>query len=100
MFIVMKLITVHFFPTSYYFVPLRSKYSPQHPVTKYPQSVVGIGTGYGLDDSGLRVRVPVGSRILFSTSSRPTLGLTQLPIKWVLGALSSRVKRPGREADH
>jgi hypothetical protein len=29
-------------------------------------SVVGIATGYGLDDRGVGVRVPVGSRI-FST---------------------------------
>jgi hypothetical protein len=57
-------------------------------------SVVGIVTGYGLDDRGVGVRVPVGSRI-FSTSSRPTLGSTQPPIQWVSG-----VKRPGREADH
>jgi hypothetical protein len=27
---------------------------------------VGIATGYGLDDRGVGVRVPVGSRILFS----------------------------------
>jgi hypothetical protein len=28
-------------------------------------SVVGIATGYGLDDRGVGVRVPVGSRIFF-----------------------------------
>jgi hypothetical protein len=33
-------------------------------------SVVGIATGYGLDDQGVRVRVPVGSRI-FSSPDRP-----------------------------
>jgi hypothetical protein len=32
---------------------------------------------------------------LFSTSSRPALGSTQPPIKWVPGALSLGVKRPG-----
>jgi hypothetical protein len=37
---------------------------------------------------------------LFSTSARPPLGSTQPPIQWVLGALSSGVKRPAREADH
>jgi hypothetical protein len=37
---------------------------------------------------------------LFSTSSRPALGSTQPPIQWVLGALSTGVNRPGREADH
>jgi hypothetical protein len=33
-------------------------------------STVGIATGYGLDDRGLGVRVPVGSRI-FSSPRRP-----------------------------
>jgi hypothetical protein len=27
-------------PFSRYFIPLRSKYSPQHPVLKHPQSVL------------------------------------------------------------
>jgi hypothetical protein len=45
-------------------------------------SAVGVATGYGLDDRGIRVRVPVGSRIFSS------------------GALSPGVKWPGREADH
>jgi hypothetical protein len=50
--------------------------------------VVGIATGYGLDDRGVVVRVAVGLRI-FSTSYRPALGSTQPPIQWV----------PGCEAD-
>jgi hypothetical protein len=33
-------------------------------------SAVGIATGYGLDDGGIGVRVPVGSRI-FSSPRRP-----------------------------
>jgi hypothetical protein len=37
---------------------------------------------------------------VFSTSSRPNLGSTQPPIRWVPGAPSPGVKRPGREADH
>jgi hypothetical protein len=36
---------------------------------------------------------------LVSISSRSSLGPTQLPIQWVPGALSSGVKRQGREAD-
>jgi hypothetical protein len=36
-------------------------------------SVVGIATGYGLDDRGVGVRV---ENFLFPTSSRPPLGLT------------------------
>jgi hypothetical protein len=35
---------------------------------------------------------------LFSKSSRPALGPTQLPIKWVPWVLPPGVKRPGREA--
>jgi hypothetical protein len=30
---------MQFSPTSYDFIPLRSKYSPQHPVLKHPQSM-------------------------------------------------------------
>jgi hypothetical protein len=64
-------------------------------------SAVGIATGYGLDDRGVGVRVPVGSRIFFySTSSRPALGPMQPLIQWVSRALSPGVKRPGSEADH
>jgi hypothetical protein len=37
---------------------------------------------------------------LFTTLSRLVLGPTHLPIQWVTGALSLRIKRPGREADH
>jgi hypothetical protein len=65
-------------------------------------SVIGIATGYGLDDRE-GVGVPSAGRVknfLFSTSSRPTLGSTQPPIQWVPEALSPGVKRQGREADH
>jgi hypothetical protein len=37
---------------------------------------------------------------LYSTVSRPTLGPTQSPIKWVSGAFPPGMKRPGHEADH
>jgi hypothetical protein len=36
----------------------------------------------------------------FSMSSIPAPGCTQTPIKSVAGAISLRVKRKGREADH
>jgi hypothetical protein len=49
-------------------------------------SAVGMATGYGLNDRGFGVRVPVWSRI-FSTWSRPALGLTLPPIQWVPGEL-------------
>jgi hypothetical protein len=51
---------------------------------------IRIETGYGLDDRGVGVRVPVWPRIFSSA-----LGSTQ----WVPGALSQRVKRQVREAD-
>jgi hypothetical protein len=38
--------------------------------------------------------------LLFTTVFRPALVPTQPPIQSVTGALSLRVKRPGREADH
>jgi hypothetical protein len=62
-------------------------------------SVFGIATGYRLEDRGVGVRVPVGSRII-STFSRPALDPTEPPIQWVPGALSTELKRLGREADH
>jgi hypothetical protein len=62
-------------------------------------SVVSTVTGYGLDDRGVGVRVPIGSYI-FSKSSIPVLGSTQLPNQWVPEAVSPGVKRPGCEADH
>jgi hypothetical protein len=65
-------------------------------------SVVGIATGYRLND---RPRGQCSSpgrvkNFLFSTASRPALGPTQPPIQWVPGALSPGVKRQEREADH
>jgi hypothetical protein len=35
----------------------------------------------------------------FAMASRPAVGPTQSPIQWLAGALTQRVKRPGREAD-
>jgi hypothetical protein len=58
----------------------------------FPRAV-DIATSYGLDVRGVRVRVPVGARLL-SHPGYPT----RLPGS--LGLLSSGVKRPVREADH
>jgi hypothetical protein len=57
-----------------------------------------IALGNGLDDRGFESRQGLGI-FLFTTASRPALGLTQPPIQWVPGALSLGVKRPGHEAD-
>jgi hypothetical protein len=64
-------------------------------------SALGVATGYGLGGEKSQLRVPVGARF-FSSQRRPDRirGPTQPPIKWVSGALSPGVKRPGREADH
>jgi hypothetical protein len=72
-------------------------YSCYQVIIRSRDSVVGIATSYGLDDWGVGVRVPVGSRIFSSPNhpSRTALRSTQPPIQWVPG-----VKRPGREVDH
>jgi hypothetical protein len=62
-------------------------------------SAVGIATGYVLDDRGVEVRVPEGSRIL-STPRRPVWLRGPPNPQWVPGALSLGLKRQGREADH
>jgi hypothetical protein len=67
-------------------------------VSRSRDSVVGIATGYGLDDRGVGFRVQLASRIL-SSPLRPDRP-TQLPIQGVPGTLSPGVKRQGREADH
>jgi hypothetical protein len=54
-------------------------------------SSVGVATGYGLDGPGIESRW----RRDFSHASRPALGPTQPPVRWVPG-----VKQPGRGADH
>jgi hypothetical protein len=61
-------------------------------------SSVGIALGYELDDRCSRVRFPVGAGN-FSLHHRVENGSGAHP-EWVPGALSLRVKRPGREADH
>jgi hypothetical protein len=61
---------------------------------------VGIATGYGLDDRGVLVRIPVGSTI--SILHRFQIGSgthSSLYTKGTEGAISSGVKRPGREPD-
>jgi hypothetical protein len=60
-------------------------------------SVVGIATGYGLEDRGVGVGVLVGSGV-FSSPRR--LGPTQPPMQGVLRALYSVVKWQGRENYH
>jgi hypothetical protein len=50
-------------------------------------STVGIATGYGLDDRGVKVKSPGRVKnFYFSALSKPTLGPTQPPIQWVPGS--------------
>jgi hypothetical protein len=64
-------------------------------------SLVGIATCYGLGDQGVRVRVPVWSRI-FSSSHLPDrlCSPPKLLYSGYKGALSPGVKWQVREADH
>ena len=59
-----------------------------------PGSSVGIVTDYGLDGPGSN---PGGDEIFHL--SRPALGPTQPPVKWLSGLSRGKV-RPGRAADH
>jgi hypothetical protein len=63
-------------------------------------SVVGIATKYGLDDRGVGVRVPVGSKIFSSQRRQTGSGAHPASYKIGTGDLSSAVKRPGREVDN
>jgi hypothetical protein len=89
-------------PTNYtykaYNIPLRICRSASNG-SRY--SSVGIATGYGLNDRGVGVRVPVGSRI-FSPPCRPDRlwGPHSLLSNEYAWTLSPGIKRPLREADH
>jgi hypothetical protein len=61
--------------------------------------VISIALGYRLHDWEFESRQGL-EIFLFTTSSRLALGPTQLPVQWLPGSLSLRVKRPGHEADH
>jgi hypothetical protein len=63
-------------------------------------SIVSIATCYGLDDRGVRVRVPVGSRIFSSPIVQTRSGVHPISYTMDTGGYFTAVKRPGREADH
>jgi hypothetical protein len=64
-------------------------------------SAVGIATGYRLDDRGIEVRVPVGSRIFSSPHRSHRLwGPPSFLYNGYWGLFPPGVKQQGREADH
>jgi hypothetical protein len=84
--------------TMYWFSHLLHKYR----INMSRDNSVGIATGYGLDDRGVGVRVPVGSRI-FSSPRRSDLlwgppNLLSCPMDAVGPAPG--VRRPEHEPDH
>jgi hypothetical protein len=89
-------IFLHNHPASQHIFPMPSKQK----VFGNRSVRAGIATGYGLDDRGVGVRLPSGTKILVSAASGLQLGPTQLPIQWVSVAISPGVKQRGREADH
>jgi hypothetical protein len=66
-----------------------------HTLVGSRDSVVGIATGYGLDDGGIGVRVPAQE---FSLLNVVQTGFGTHPASYPMG--TPGVKRPGRVADH
>jgi len=99
-------------PNSPPLVPVLSQMNPVHTFPHYfPKIYYNTGSRGSsvsivttLRDG--RPRGPIPGRgndeilLIFATASWPALGPKELPMQWVLGALTAGVKRLGREADH
>jgi hypothetical protein len=85
------------------FVMTQASLKERHFIS-YIFSSVGIAQLVQRRTRGWTTGVQFNSRhstiFLFSTASRPTSGPTHPPLQWITRAISSWVKRPGREADH
>jgi hypothetical protein len=79
-----------------YQIILYIKFHPS--ASKSQDSVVGIATGYGLDNRG--VAVPVGQEFSLLHVVQTGSGVHPTSIKLVPGALSPVVRQLGCEADH
>jgi hypothetical protein len=78
-----------------------SKYISFHKSNVKPRYWISLGTLYGLDDWGVGLRVPEGSRILTSLYRLDQVcGAPKLLSIGYGGDLSLGVKRPGHETDH
>jgi hypothetical protein len=88
----MKVLMKQFSPASDHSILLPSKHSPQQSL----ETGAGItqpvaGTGYGLDDKGVGVRVPVWSKFSLLYSASHPIGIE---------GFIRKIKRPKHKADH
>jgi hypothetical protein len=51
--------------------------------------MAGTVSGYGLDDRAIEVRSP--AEVTLTSMSRPALGATQTPARWILGSFPPQV---------
>jgi hypothetical protein len=63
-------------------------------------SAVGIATGYGLDDRGVGIRIPVGQEFSFLHVVQTGSGVYPASYTMDAGGFSPGVKRQWPEADH
>jgi hypothetical protein len=69
-------------------------------IYKSRDSIVGIATGYGLDDRGVGVRVPVGQECSHLHVVQTGSGVQPTSYPKGTGPFPPEAKRPGRVADH
>jgi hypothetical protein len=75
----MKLLIMQFSPKSYYFIPLRAKYSLQHPVPSTLNSSIGVSTGWptttiNLVAIDISIWTEINEEDVYCTSLAPSSG--------------------------